>query len=101
MPSAFVESVVMVRAHRDEVLEVGGSSVLGPFEDVVDLAPVERCVTGVDHTRAVHGAQRGALCGGGEAAGASDVEGLAVTGEDDRDDVRVARVSADRGDRDR
>ncbi len=67
----------------------------------MDVAHVEVPVAAVDRTGAIHRPQRGALWGGGQASGSSDVEGHAVAAEHDGDEVGVAGVASCGFDRDR
>ena len=65
LPTAIVDGVVVSRAKRDEVVEVGCPAVL-PFLDVVGLAPGDRPIATVPGTAAVEGVESGPLrCGGG------------------------------------
>jgi hypothetical protein len=68
---------VMTGTQRDQVVEVGGAPGL-PVIDVVDVAPIERCVAVGFSAAAVLGEQSEALRLGGEAAPTSQVQQDAV-----------------------
>ena len=76
-PSSFVDEVVMLRAQRQQVFEIGQAEPL-PRDDVVDLAVVERDVAVGVGAGAVHRTQRSALGAVGDALFAPDGERLAV-----------------------
>ena len=66
LPSSFVDEVVVSAAQRQQVVEIG-RAVVGPFDDVVDVAAVERDVAAGVAAGAVHGSQRAALGAVGDA----------------------------------
>ena len=77
-PSPFVGSMVVVAAHRDQIVDVRRSVVLVPLEEVMDLAAVKAPVAVADGTCAVHRTLRSPLSGCGVARAATDVERHAV-----------------------
>ena len=87
-PALFVDEVMMSRAQREQVVEVGASAEL-PGDQVVDLAALEWCFAAGEGAGAVDGAQGAALGAVGEALLASDVDRHAVD-EDDRHDPPAA-----------
>ena len=100
VPSPFVHEVVMLRAQRQQIFQVGEAESF-PRDDVVDLTVVERNVAVRMGAGAVHGTQRSALGAVGDALFAPDGERFAVGAQHDRDDGRLAAQPADRVDRQR
>ena len=100
-PAFFVDDVVVADAQRPEEDEIGAAAAF-PFDEVMDLALLERGVTAGDDAGAVHRPQGETLRLAGEAPVASVIE-LLVTergdhavlvdgGGDDRGVVVVERV---------
>ena len=77
-PSSFVGTVMVVRAQRQQVVEISGAVVFVPLEQMVDLAPIESSVAVANRTGAIHRAKCSPLGRRGVAGAASDVEWHAV-----------------------
>ena len=92
--------LVVADAEGDEVVDVGGSACL-PGVDVVDLAAVHGDLAAGEGAVSVAEADGVALCGGGEASAASEVQDLGLAAEDDGQDLRVAQQPAQLSRRDR
>jgi hypothetical protein len=73
-----VDEAVVVPAEEGEVVEVGGAAVEPVDEPVVGLAPDRRGVAAGEQASPVAFGERAALGGGGRAAGAAGVQGLAA-----------------------
>ena len=89
-PSPLVGSMVVKAARRQEIDEIRRSQLV-PFDEVMDVAPIEGAVASVDCARGVHRTERRALCACRETTRAGDVERLVVAFEHHREDVRIAR----------
>ena len=89
VPAVGVGESVVASAETGEVVEVGCPAV-APFGDVVEVAPVGWRVAAGEHASAVADHRGPSLEVGGEAAGSSNVEGLAVIADRDGGDVGVA-----------
>lgn len=93
-----MNGVVVPRAQRNLVVEVGPTTVL-PVVDVMDLASVIRNVAVGNCTRGVHRLERPPLVDGCQAFGSSDIERDAVSTENHGDDLGLAGETPDRLDR--
>ncbi len=59
-PSPLVGLVMVEAAQREQVVEIG-EPVRVPFEEVMNVAPIEMTITSVDGTGAIHRVKRGPL----------------------------------------
>ena len=81
-----VDEVVVVAAEQDQVVDIGGPPAWWlPGHDVVGFALGGVCVT--DAASSVAGYECSPLAVGGEAGFAADPEGIAVCGQDQREQI--------------
>lgn len=83
----------MLAAQQHQVVEAGGSAV-GPVEDVVGVAGDGEAVAAGEGAVLVAQDEGEPDRGGDQAAGATDVEDLALAAEDGGDDLGVAGQAA-------
>ena len=96
LPGGLVDQGVVFAAEQDEVVE-GCGAVVGPVGDVVGVAGDGEAGAAGEGAVLVAEDQGGPDAGGDQAAGAADVEDLALGAEDGGDDLGVAGQSAGGG----
>src|SRR6478735_7233615 len=88
-PTAFVDEMMVVAAHKGEVGQVGHAAIFEEVE-VVGLAPARCAVTAREDAAAIPDDQCLALLAGGEPDRSAVVEDRAVGAEDEAGDAAVA-----------
>ena len=100
-PAVVVDGVVMPRAQRQQVVEIGRAVLFDPFDDVVDLAVGEPHLAVGEPASPVHRPQLATLRGGGDPPLAALIDRHPGTVQHDRDDVGITTDPPDRLDRQR
>ena len=93
-----VDESVVVSAEQHQVVQVGPPAV-GPGNQVMGVGPARRPITVGIAASVVSHVQGAPECSGGESAGAAGIEDLTAAAEHQRQDLGIARQSADGLDR--